>query len=80
MAILFLLERLAVVTGGRTFVATDAGALDEVFQTISTLEESPIKSTIRTRYDEHFGYWARLALALLLIDRLLVGGPLSRLP
>ena len=52
---------------------------DEVFQTISTLEKSPIKSTIRTRYDEHFGSWAGLALALLLINRLLVGGPLGRL-
>jgi len=73
-----LLERLARITGGRSFVATDA--LEEVFQTISTLEKSPIKSTIRTRYDEHFAAWAGLALALLLIDRLLVGGPLSRLP
>ena len=75
-----LLERLASITGGRSFVATDADALDEVFQTISTLEKSPIKSTIRTRYDEHFAAWAGLALALLLIDRLLVGGPLGRLP
>ncbi len=75
-----LLERLASITGGQSFVATDADALDEVFQTIGTLEKSPIKSTIRTRYDEHFGSWAGLALALLLIDRLLVGGPLSRLP
>jgi len=75
-----LLERLASITGGRSFVATDADALEEVFQTINSLEKSPIKSTIRTRYDEHFAPWACLALALLLIDRLLVAGPLSRLP
>ena len=75
-----LLERLASITGGRSFVATNADALDEVFLTISALEKSPIKSTIRTRYDEHFAPWAGLALALLLIDRLLVGWPLSRLP
>ncbi|MGA2703784.1 MAG: hypothetical protein ABSH35_22135 [Isosphaeraceae bacterium] len=55
-------------------------AMEEVFRTISTLEKSPIKSTIRTRYDEHFAPSAGLALALLLIDRFLVGGPLSRLP
>jgi hypothetical protein len=54
--------------------------MEEVFRTISTLEKSPIKSTIRTRYDEHFAPSAGLALALLLIDRFLVGGPLSRLP
>ena len=75
-----LLESLASITGGRSFVATDADALDEVFQTISTLEKSPVKGTIRTRYDEHFTPCAALALALLLIDRLLVGGPLGRLP
>jgi Ca-activated chloride channel family protein len=75
-----LLERLASNTGGRSFVATDADALDEVFETINALEKSQIKSTIRTRYDEHFAPWAGLALALLLLDRLLVGGPLSRLP
>jgi len=39
-----------------------------------------LKSTIRTRYNEHFAAWAGLALAMLLIDRLLVGGPLNRLP
>jgi len=38
----------------RSFVATGADALEEVFQTISILEKSPIKSAIRTRYDEHF--------------------------
>ena len=75
-----LLERLASITGGRSFVATDADALDEVFQTISALEKSPIKSTVRTRYDEHFAPWAALALGLLLIDRWVAGGPLNRLP
>ena len=34
-----LLERLAAITGGRSFVATDADALEEVFQTISALEK-----------------------------------------
>jgi Ca-activated chloride channel family protein len=75
-----LLERLASITGGRSFVATDADALDDVFLTISSLEKSPIKSTIHTRYDEHFGPWAGMALALLLLDRALVGGVLRGLP
>jgi Ca-activated chloride channel family protein len=75
-----LLERLAIITGGRSFVATDSDALDDVFRTISALEKSPIKGTIRTRYDEHFSLWAGLALAFLLLDRLLVAGVLRRLP
>ncbi len=75
-----LLEHLASVTGGRSFVATDADALEEVFQTISALEKSPFKSTIHTRYNEHFAPWAGLALVLLLMDRFLVGSVLGRLP
>jgi Ca-activated chloride channel family protein len=75
-----LLERLATITGGRSFVAADASALDEVFRTISTLEKSTIRSEIRTRYDEHYAPWAGLALALLILDRLVVSGPLRRLP
>ena len=61
-----LLERLAAITGGRAFVATDADALDEVFQTINALEKSPVKGEVLTRYDEHFAPWAAaggLALA-----------------
>ena len=48
-----LLERLAAITGGRSFVATDADALEDVFQTIDELEKSPVKGEILTRYDEH---------------------------
>ena len=73
-------ERLAEITGGRSFVATDADAIDEVFETISRLEKSQIKDEIHTRYDERFVPWAALAAALLVIDRLLVAGPLRRLP
>ena len=36
-----LLERLAQLTGGRSFVATDADALDEVFRTIDVARKKP---------------------------------------
>jgi Ca-activated chloride channel family protein len=75
-----LLERLAAITGGRSFVATDADAMEGVFRTIDELEKSPVQGEIRTRYDEKFAPWAALAAALLAIDRLLVGGWLRRLP
>jgi Ca-activated chloride channel family protein len=75
-----LLERLAAITGGRSFVATDADAMEDVFQTIDELEKSPVQGEIRTRYDERFAPWAGLAAALLVIDRLLVAGMLRRLP
>jgi Ca-activated chloride channel family protein len=74
------LERLAKITGGRSFVAADADALEEVFQTINALEKSLVQGEILTRYDEHFAPWAALALGLLALDRLLVSGRLRRLP
>ena len=51
---LALLERLATLTGGRSFAATDADALTEVFRTINALEKSPVRGQILTRYNEHF--------------------------
>jgi Ca-activated chloride channel homolog len=75
-----LLERLSQLTGGRPFVATDADALDKVFQTINSLEKSPVRGQILTRYDEHYAPWAAAALSLLILDRLLSMGRLRRLP
>ena len=53
-----LLERLAKLTGGTAFVAADADALAEVFETIDALEKSPVRGRILTRYDEHYAPWA----------------------
>lgn len=75
-----LLERLAAITGGRSFLATSADALDDVFQTIDELEKSQIQDEIYTRYDERFLPWAALAFGLLVFDRLMICGPLRRLP
>ncbi|APW63730.1 vWA domain-containing protein [Paludisphaera borealis] len=75
-----LLQKLAEITGGRSFVATDADALDQVFETISRLEKSQIQNEIHTRYDERFLPWAAAAIGLLTLDRLLTSGRLRRLP
>jgi Ca-activated chloride channel homolog len=77
---LALLERLAKLTGGRSFAAPDADALAEVFRTIDALEKSPVRGQILTRYNEHYAPWAGLALGLLVLDRLLSLGRLRRLP
>jgi Ca-activated chloride channel family protein len=75
-----LLERIAEVANGQCFVATDADALDRIFADINTLEKSPVKGRLRTRYDEHFAPWAAAAIALLVLDRLLISTWLRRLP
>ena len=68
------------ITGGRSFAATDADALTEVFRTIDALEKSPVRGQILTRYNEHYRPLGGLALGLLVLDRLLSLGRLRRLP
>lgn len=75
-----LLQRMADATGGRSFRATDADALDDVFRAIDALEKSEIREEVRTRYDERFAPWAAAAVGLLALDRLLTCGRLRRLP
>ncbi len=75
-----LLERLAKLTGGRSFAATDTDALNEVFRTIDALEKSPVSGHEFTRYEERYVRWAVLAVGLLLIERVLSQGRLRRLP
>jgi Ca-activated chloride channel family protein len=77
---LALLKRLAEITGGSDFTATDADALADVFKRIDELEKSPIRGRILTRYDEHYAPWAGFAVVLLVLDRLLAQGRLRRLP
>ena len=74
------LERIAASGGGEAFSATDSNALEVVFDTIDQLEKSPVRSEIRTRYNEHFGLFAGSALLLLVLDRILAAGWLRRLP
>jgi Ca-activated chloride channel family protein len=75
-----LLERIAELTVGRSFVAADTDTLAKVFDAINNLEKSPIRGQILTRYDEHYAPWAAAALGLLVLDRLLSLGRLRRLP
>ena len=69
-----LLERLAKLGGGRSFVAADSGSLDRVFAEIDALEKSPVRGEVWTRYREEYGPWAAAAVGLLLLDRLLAAG------
>jgi Ca-activated chloride channel homolog len=75
-----LLETLARLTGGISRRAVDTDALDGIFREIDQLEKSEVRGQVLTRYDEHYAQWAGLALALLVVDRLLAQGRLRRLP
>ena len=66
-----LLRKLAAETGGRYFRATDAEALEGIFQIIDRLEASELEGRTFTRYRELGHPLIALALGLLLLDLLL---------
>ncbi len=75
-----LLKSIATIGTGRAFSAANTHDLEAVFQTIDTLEKSPVQSMIRTRYREHYAPWVALAIGLLTLDRLFSTSSLRRLP
>jgi len=62
-----LLAELSRITGGSSFRARDAEALEKVFETIDALEKTEFTSTKLVRYRERFEPWAVAALVVLLV-------------
>jgi Ca-activated chloride channel family protein len=75
-----LLREIADHTEGRYFRATDAERLADVFRTIDELEQTEIESRVRVLHTELFHYALLPALALLALERLLLGTRLRRVP
>jgi Ca-activated chloride channel family protein len=75
-----LLREIADTTGGRYFRATDPDGLRTVFATIDELEKTEIESKVRVVYSEMFPSFLVPAVALLLLERLLLATRLRRLP
>ena len=63
----------ARATGGTSFRARDAEALEDVFSEIDRMETTVFTSTRLVRYREEFEPWAFAALGLLLAGTLLEG-------
>ncbi len=74
-----LLAEIARTTGGTSFRARDAEALEEVFEEIDRMETTVFTSTRLVRYREEFEPWAWAALALLLVGTVLEGAA-GRMP
>lgn len=60
-----LLERVAEMTGGKYFRATNNKALEEVYAEIDKLEKSKIEVNDRTQREEEYWYFGLIALVLL---------------
>jgi Ca-activated chloride channel family protein len=66
-----LLEKIALMTGGMYFRATDNTSLQQVYSEIDKLEKSKIETREHSKREEIFMPWA-LAAALLLTTELLL--------
>lgn len=62
-----LLAEIARMTGGASFRARDAAALEDVFAEIDAMEKTEFTSTRLVRYRERFEPWAWATLACLLL-------------
>ena len=74
------LQRIAEVTGGQYFAASDGDALRNVYETIDELEKTEIESREFTSYFEGFMPWAVSALVLIGLEVFLRTTLLRRLP
>ena len=77
---LALLRKIADLTGGAMFQATNPEALQEIFRTIDGLETARYETTISTWYRERMAWFAMPALMLFLLEGILSATWLRRVP
>ena len=74
------LQKVAEITSGQYFRATDRAELSEIYTEIDQLEKTEIKLRHYSSYKELFLYFALPALGLLLIEQLLCKTRFRRIP
>ena len=74
------LRKVAEITGGTSFRATDAGALAAIYEQIDAMEKTRVETKTYVDYSEFGASLLLPALALLLLELLLGAGPLRKLP
>lgn len=77
---LALLQRIADLTGGRMYQATDPEALQDIFATIDELETARYQTRVSTWHRELMAVAAVPALLLLMLEGLLAATWLRRIP
>ncbi|MBN2537048.1 VWA domain-containing protein [candidate division WOR-3 bacterium] len=75
-----VLDRIAEITGGRSFLATDAEGLKLVYDEIDRMEPTTFKVKQHTVYSERAGVFLLLAVVFLAAGALVAGLLLRRLP
>ena len=75
-----LLTKIAEMTGGKYFRATDTESLKEVYAEIDTLEKTKIEVKQYTEYDELFRYFVLTAFGLLVVEIILSNTKFRKVP
>jgi Ca-activated chloride channel homolog len=75
-----LLRRIADVTGGQYFRATDKSSLEKIYKEISDMEKTKIEVKQYTRYRELFSRYLALALILLALEVILGNTIFRKIP
>lgn len=66
-----LMQKIANMTGGKYYRATDKKSLKEIYKEIDQLEKTEIESSQSVRVAELFYPWAALALLLIVVEQIL---------
>ena len=74
------LDRIAEITGGRSFLATDADGLKLIYDEIDRMEPTTFKVKQYTVYSERAGAFLLLAVVFLLAGALVAAVFLRRVP
>ncbi len=74
------LKEVARLTGGEYYRAEDAESLQKIYETIDKLEKTEIEVKTYLEYDEKFGFFVFPALGLLLLELVLLGTRLRKIP
>lgn len=75
-----MLKRIAEITGGTFFRATDFEMLSQVYEQIDAMEKTEIELAEFTRFEERFAPFLLACLALLALEQILSLTRLRRLP
>ncbi|OGG54312.1 MAG: aerotolerance regulator BatA [Candidatus Handelsmanbacteria bacterium RIFCSPLOWO2_12_FULL_64_10] len=75
-----VLQEIARITGGRYYRATDSRKMEDVYNEISRLEKTDIKTKEYEEYSELFGYFLGPSLALVALEVALANTRFRRIP
>lgn len=74
------LQKIAAITNGQYFRATDTASLEKIYKEIDRLEKTPFKQPENTRYKEIYGIFLLWGLVFLLSEQLLSATILRKIP